>query len=135
METIPCIRIDHLDEIQQRLLRLAVNRLGEKGAWDLDELKVEFTELIIKDAPIEVTGFSLDEIDHVLLDDDSGIENGELEPASGAIASARKGRRLSARQAQGQLRDPRLDASLVQALFANCATAQLSSRTNRTTSR
>ncbi len=123
METIPCIRIDHLDETQQRLLRLAVNRLGEKGAWDLDELKVEFTELIIKDAPIEVTGFSLDEIDHVLLDDDSGIESGELEPASGAIASARKGdvfllgkHKVSCGSAT--------DASLVQALFANGATAQ-----------
>ena len=28
-------------------LRLAVNRLGEKGKWDLDELKVELEELIL----------------------------------------------------------------------------------------
>ena len=33
----PCIRIDHLSDEEQRLLRLAVNRLGEKGEWNLDE--------------------------------------------------------------------------------------------------
>ena len=32
--SVPCIRVDHLDETEQRLLRLAVNRLGEKGFWD-----------------------------------------------------------------------------------------------------
>ena len=35
-------RLHHLSPKEQRLLRLAVNRLGEKGQWDLDELKVEF---------------------------------------------------------------------------------------------
>ena len=32
LTTVPCIRVDHLDESQQRLLRLAVNRLGETGS-------------------------------------------------------------------------------------------------------
>ena len=31
---------------------MAVNRLGEKGIWDLGELEAEFKELIIADAPI-----------------------------------------------------------------------------------
>ena len=31
----PCVRIDHLSNEEQRVLRLAVNRLGEKGQWDL----------------------------------------------------------------------------------------------------
>ena len=42
LDRIPYIRVDHLSPKEQRLLRLAVNRLGEKGQWDLDELKVEF---------------------------------------------------------------------------------------------
>ena len=29
-------------ENDQRVLRLAINRLGEKGEWNLDELKIEF---------------------------------------------------------------------------------------------
>ena len=43
---------------RQSIRRLAVNRLAEKGQWDLDALKIEFEELILLDAPIEITGFS-----------------------------------------------------------------------------
>ncbi len=64
---VPCVRIEHLTETEQRVLRLAVNRLGEKGEWNLEELKFEFEELIVADAPIEVSGFALDEIDHIVL--------------------------------------------------------------------
>ena len=65
LSSVPCIRVDHLDEVEQRLLRLAVSRLGEKGAWDLDELKVEFKELTITDAPIEISGFGADEFEQL----------------------------------------------------------------------
>ena len=51
------MRIDHLTDDEQRVLRLAVNRLGE-GEWDLEELKIEFEELILADAPIKVSGFA-----------------------------------------------------------------------------
>ncbi len=37
---LPCIRVDHLSEQEQKLLGLAVNRLGEKGRWDIDELRL-----------------------------------------------------------------------------------------------
>jgi hypothetical protein len=30
---IPCIRVQHLNSVEQRLLRLASNRLAEKGGW------------------------------------------------------------------------------------------------------
>ena len=33
-----CIHMDHLSEIEQRALRLSVNRLGEKGEWNLGAL-------------------------------------------------------------------------------------------------
>src|SRR5271157_3240325 len=39
LDCVPCIRITHLNENEQRVLHLAVNRLGEKGEWGLDELK------------------------------------------------------------------------------------------------
>ena len=64
--SVPCIRVDHLDETEQRLLRLAVNRLGEKGSWDPDELEAEFKELIIADAPIEISGFGADEVEQLI---------------------------------------------------------------------
>jgi DNA modification methylase len=89
---VPCVRIEHLSETEQRVLRLAVNRLGEKGEWNLDELKIEFEELILVAAPIEVSGFALDEIDQVILGGEvDAIERGPLAPEASAIAVARLG--------------------------------------------
>jgi DNA modification methylase len=90
LSSVPCIRVDHLDETEQRLLRLAVNRLGEKGSWDMDELQAEFTELIIADAPIEISGFGSDEIDQIVIGGDDG-EAGDLAPMPGAPAIAQVG--------------------------------------------
>ena len=93
LSSVPCIRVDHLNETEQRLLRLAVNRLGEKGAWDVGELKAEFEELIIADAPIEITGFGLDEIDDITTaDDDNAVsEADEFAALPGGSAIAQVG--------------------------------------------
>src|SRR5215472_14013317 len=69
----------------------AYNRLAEKGDWDLDQLKVEFEELIIEDAPIEVCGFTLDEIDQIIADEADVIEQGPLRPDESAVAVAHVG--------------------------------------------
>lgn len=88
LPAIPCIRIGHLTETEQRLLRLAVNRLGEKVMWDLPELQAEFEELIIASAPIELSGFTPDEIDQIVIGDaDTGLEEGDLSPAPGSAIS------------------------------------------------
>ena len=42
---IPCIRVDHLTASERRLVRMALNRLSEKGSWNLDELKVELQNM------------------------------------------------------------------------------------------
>ena len=91
LDRLPCVRIGHLSPEEQRVLRLAVNRLAEKGEWDLDALKIEFEELVVTDAPIEIAGFSLAEIDHVILGDTGeGLEQGPLEPDA-ATSVARVG--------------------------------------------
>src|SRR5258706_1101394 len=90
LSSVPCIPVDHLNETEQRLLRLAVNRLGEKGVWDVGELEAEFRELIIADVPIEISGFGSDEIDQVVIGvNEDGYEAGDLAPLPGASASAR----------------------------------------------
>jgi hypothetical protein len=83
---VPCIRIDQLTDVEQRTLRLALNRLGEKGQWDLRELKIEFEELVLTDAPIEISGVSLDQIDQIILGDEEGAEKGPLAPEPDAAA-------------------------------------------------
>jgi len=92
LDRIPCIRAGHLTEVEQRMLRLAINRLGEKGEWDLDALQIEFEELLEFDVPLDVTGFSLDEIDHIVLGEEAqGVEAGPLAPEAKAVAVARPG--------------------------------------------
>ena len=89
LDRLPCVRIGHLSPEEQRVLRLAVNRLAEKGEWALDALKIEFEELILLDAPIEIAGFSPAEIDQIVIGDGAdGLEQGPLEPDS-ATAVAR----------------------------------------------
>ncbi len=89
---IPCIRVEHLTGAEQRLLRIALNRLGEHGAWSIEDLKVELEELIVEQTPIEISGFSGPEIDQIVLGDDPPLhEQGPLAPELGAIAVAREG--------------------------------------------
>jgi DNA modification methylase len=92
LDRIPCLRVEHLSKDEQRALRLAVNRLAEKGEWDLDALRVEFEELIVIDAPIEIAGFSPAEIDQIILGEGAeGLERGPLEPEPSAAAVAKLG--------------------------------------------
>lgn len=92
LETIACIVVDHLSETELRLLRLAVNRLSEKGAWDIEALQVEFEELVVLEAPVEISGFDLEQIDQILLDDgEDHVEQGPVEPEADAVAITRHG--------------------------------------------
>jgi DNA modification methylase len=89
LQEVPCIVAGHLSANEIRLLRLALNRLGEKGTWDVETLKLEFEELIEVDAPLDMTGFAVPEIDLVLLgtaatfdeDANDSPERDESEPA------------------------------------------------------
>jgi DNA modification methylase len=82
---VPCIRADHLTASERRLVRVALNRLSEKGSWNLDTLKLELKDLILEDAPIEITGFSMPEIDHIIIGEKpAAVEAGPLAPEPGA---------------------------------------------------
>ncbi len=69
LETIPTVRIDHLNQTERRALSIALNRIGETGEWDVEALKVELEELIDLDQEIFATGFELAEVDALLLYD------------------------------------------------------------------
>ena len=105
LDRLPCVRIGHLTDDEQRVLRLAVNRLAEKGEWNLDAFKIEFERVDPADAPIEITGFSPSEIDQVILGDASdGLEQGPLEPEPCAIAIAKTRRHVPTRPPSCRLR-------------------------------
>lgn len=69
LAAIPCVVVSDLTPERTKLLRIALNRVGEKGGWDVGELKVVMEELVIADQPVTVTGFTLPQIDLILLDE------------------------------------------------------------------
>jgi DNA modification methylase len=62
---VPAVTITDLDEAKMRILRLALNRLGEDSGWDLDALKLEFSDIleISSDIDLRISGFETGEID------------------------------------------------------------------------
>jgi DNA modification methylase len=117
MTAIPCVVARHLSASQKRQLRLAANRLAEKGSWDLGALKIVFQELIVDDIALEVTGFTLDEVDQILLDDEpASVEVGPLEPEGTEAPVARLGAVFALgphRIICGDARDPSVLAALM----------------------
>lgn len=93
LRDVPCIRVSHLNGSERRALRLAINRLGERAEWDLSALRIEFEELIELEIPTIITGFSGEEIDQIIVLDetDQAVEKGKLEPEEGAQAIAKLG--------------------------------------------
>ena len=90
--TVPCILASHLTPTEKRILRLALNRLGEKGSWSLPELRAELIELVDAGIEIEDTAFTVAEFDHITLDDDiDPAERGTLAPREGASPVSRLG--------------------------------------------
>ena len=90
LPTVPCIIAGHLNAQEQRVVRLALNRLGERGRWSMPDLKAELIELIDDGIEIEDTGFTIPEYDQITLDDDvEPFEKGPLAPEAGAHAIAR----------------------------------------------
>jgi DNA modification methylase len=62
---VPAVIITDLDEAKLRLLRVALNRLGEDSSWDDDNLKLEFSDILALDTNIDlqISGFEMGEID------------------------------------------------------------------------
>jgi DNA modification methylase len=77
-ERVPCLRVDHLGDLEIRQLRIALNKIAETGSWDFDALKLEFEELLDFDVDLEITGFEIGEIDQVLAFGD-GVEADPLD--------------------------------------------------------
>ena len=71
MDSVPCVRIDHLSDAQKRAYRIADNQLTIAGDWDRDLLGLEFKELdeLDLDFPLDITGFDLKDIDVLIQGD------------------------------------------------------------------
>ncbi|MGA0598432.1 DNA modification methylase [Enterovirga sp. CN4-39] len=86
---IPCELTAAHTATEKRILRLTLNRLGEKGDWVLEPLKAEVSELIVEDAPITITGFEEVDLDGLLEESPKAVEKGPLEPPDRPAISRR----------------------------------------------
>ena len=91
IEQVPCLVIDHLDADELRLLPIALNRVGETGAWDLEALRVEFAELTVLGCDLVETGFEMAEIDALMLEDGDEGEDSPFSPFPETRAVSRLG--------------------------------------------
>ena len=62
LEEVPVLLCDDMTDIQVRAFRLSVNKVAEFADWDDEMLRVELDALGADGFDLELTGFSLDEI-------------------------------------------------------------------------
>jgi len=62
LEEVPVLLCDDMTDIQVRAFRLSVNKVSEFADWDDEMLRVELDALGVDGFDVELTGFSLDEI-------------------------------------------------------------------------
>jgi DNA modification methylase len=75
IKTVPTLALSHLSEAERRAYVLADNKLALTAGWDKEILAIELQGLVDLDFDVELTGFSLAEIDFVL------DEAGEADPS------------------------------------------------------
>ena len=73
-KTVPTIVLSHLSETERRAYVLADNKLALNAGWDKEILAIELQALSELNFDVELTGFSLAEIDLVI------DEAGEADP-------------------------------------------------------
>jgi len=52
LDTVPCVRLSHLNDAQRRAYILADNRLAEMAVWDVPLLSLEVGELTLEDVDL-----------------------------------------------------------------------------------
>src|SRR5918993_1899179 len=60
---VPTLRLSHLTPAQRRAYVIADNKLAQNAGWDRDVLAIELQALIDIEFDVELTGFSLAEVD------------------------------------------------------------------------
>lgn len=80
MREVPTIELSDMTDAQKRAYILADNKLALDAGWDEELLRLEFEELREGVIDLELTGFSLDEINDILGQDDlsTNVEEQEL---------------------------------------------------------
>jgi DNA modification methylase len=66
LQSVPCIRLGHLSEVQKRAYILADNRIALNSGWDDGMLEVELAELHADEYDLGLLGFDADELSKLM---------------------------------------------------------------------
>ena len=96
MADVPCLRLSHLSEADKRAYVLADNKLALNAGWDKGLLAVELQALVDADYSVEVTGFSIGEVDTVIQEASAAAPDGsdapeDATPKPAAVAVTKPG--------------------------------------------
>ena len=80
LDTVPTLALSHLSETERRAYVLADNKLAQNAGWDRDILAIELQDLLDVDFDIELTGFSLAEVDFTLAEAAAADPDGPTTP-------------------------------------------------------
>src|SRR5699024_2753625 len=69
LKELPCIEASHLTDAQRKSYIIADNKLALNAGWDDEMLRIELDELGELGFDLELTGFSLDEIDELQIEE------------------------------------------------------------------
>ena len=105
-KSVPVIALSHLSETERRAYVLADNKLALNAGWDREILAIELQALIELEFDVELTGFSLAEIDLVL--DEAGEADPTASDTSEDVVPARAGLAVTRRGDVWQLGRHRL---------------------------
>jgi DNA modification methylase len=91
MESVPVIVLSHLTEAQRRAYVIADNKLALNAGWDDEMLRVEFQELQDLGFDVELTGFSMDEINALTVEEVEGLTDEDAVPEAPETPVSKRG--------------------------------------------
>ena len=86
LDSVPCIRLDHLSEAQKKAYVIADNKLALNAGWDNELLVLELGELGDLGFDLDLTGFTAAEIDALITDEEGEMETG-AQSGNGSLAA------------------------------------------------
>ena len=88
LKAVPTLALSHLTVAERRAYVLADNKLALNAGWDRDILAIELQSLVDLDFDVELTGFSLAEVDFVLAEASDADPHGRDAPEDAVPAIA-----------------------------------------------
>jgi 16S rRNA G966 N2-methylase RsmD len=91
LKEVPTVCLSHLSPTQVKAYILADNKLALNAGWDADLLKIELEDLKESDFDLNLTGFTDDELNSILIDDPTEAKEDNFDGEPPEVAKSQRG--------------------------------------------